>query len=110
MPITEPSGNMIIDIGGGTTDIAVISLAGIVYSKAVRVAGNGWTRPSFNASRRRNLLVGERTAERIKIEMDRPSAHEPMTMEIRAGIDRRRAEAITVSDARSATRWPRQSA
>ena len=40
MPITEPSGNMIVDIGGGTTDIAVISLAGIVYSKAVRVAGN----------------------------------------------------------------------
>src|SRR5438876_12386040 len=40
LPITEPSGNMVVDIGGGTTDIAVISLAGIVYSKSVRVAGN----------------------------------------------------------------------
>jgi rod shape-determining protein MreB and related proteins len=40
LPITEPSGNMIVDIGGGTTDVAVISLAGIVYSRSVRVAGN----------------------------------------------------------------------
>jgi len=46
LPITEPSGSMIVDIGGGTTDIAVISLSGIVYSRSVRVAGNEMTKPS----------------------------------------------------------------
>ena len=70
MPITEPSGNMVIDIGGGTTDIAVISLAGIVYSKAVRVAGNEMDESITQyAKRNYNLLIGERTAERIKMEI-----------------------------------------
>ena len=64
MPITEPSGNMIVDIGGGTTDIAVISLAGIVYSKAVRVAGNEMDEAIIQYIKKAyNLLIGERTAE-----------------------------------------------
>ena len=70
MPITEPSGNMIVDIGGGTTDIAVISLAGIVYSKSVRVAGNAMDEAITQWVRKEhNLLIGERTAERIKMEI-----------------------------------------
>jgi rod shape-determining protein MreB len=70
MPITEPSGNMIVDIGGGTTDIAVISLAGIVYSKAVRVAGNAMDEAIIHYVKKTyNLLIGERTAEAIKIDV-----------------------------------------
>src|SRR5919107_4994702 len=61
MPITEPSGNMIVDIGGGTTDIAVISLAGIVYRKAVRVAGNEMDEAILQYLKKPyNLLLGER--------------------------------------------------
>ena len=85
MPITEPSGNMIVDIGGGTTDIAVISLAGIVYSKAVRVAGNEMDEALIQYIKKTyNLLIGERTAEAIKMEIG--SAYpleEQMTMEIK---------------------------
>ena len=85
MPITEPSGNMIVDIGGGTTDIAVISLAGIVYSKAVRVAGNEMDEAIIQYIKKTyNLLIGERTAEQIKLEVG--SAYgldEPITMEIK---------------------------
>lgn len=67
MPITEPFGNMIVDIGGGTTDIAVISLAGIVYSRAVRVAGNEMDDAITQYIKKaHNLLIGERTAEEIK--------------------------------------------
>jgi len=70
LPITEASGNMIVDIGGGTTDIAVVSLAGIVYSKSVRVAGNAMDEAITQYVRREHdLLIGERTAERIKIEL-----------------------------------------
>src|SRR5687767_2167159 len=70
LPITEAAGNMIVDIGGGTTDIAVISLAGIVYSKSVRVAGNAMDEAIANyVKREKDLLIGERTAERIKIEL-----------------------------------------
>ena len=70
MPITEASGNMVVDIGGGTTDIAVISLAGTVYSKSVRVAGNAMDDAIMHYARRQhNLLIGERTAERIKMEI-----------------------------------------
>ena len=85
LPITEPSGNMIVDIGGGTTDIAVISLAGIVYSKAVRVAGNEMDEAIIQYIKKKyNLLIGERTAEAIKMEVG--SAYpldEKMTMEIK---------------------------
>lgn len=70
LPITEPSGNMIVDIGGGTTDVAVISLFGTVYSKAVRVGGDKMDEAIINYIKRKyNLLVGERTAELIKIEI-----------------------------------------
>ena len=68
LPITEPSGNMIVDIGGGTTQVAVISLAGIVYSKSVRTAGYKLDESIVNYLKRKyNLLIGERTAEQIKI-------------------------------------------
>src|SRR6266545_3120029 len=85
MPITEPSGNMIVDIGGGTTDIAVISLAGIVYSKAVRVAGNEMDEAIIQYIKKQyNLLIGERTAEQIKIEVGSAfPLEERMTMEIK---------------------------
>jgi rod shape-determining protein MreB len=61
---------MIVDIGGGTTDIAVISLAGVVYSRSVRVAGNAMDEAIFNyVKREKDLLIGERTAEQIKMEL-----------------------------------------
>ncbi len=85
LPVTEPSGNMVVDIGGGTTDVAVISLSGIVYSRSVRVAGNEMDDAIMSYLKRKyNLLIGERTAEAIKIQigsaypMDRP-----LTMEIK---------------------------
>ena len=82
MPITEPSGNMIVDIGGGTTDIAVISLAGIVYSESVRIAGNAMDEAiSQYIKREHDLLIGERTAERIKIELG-SAAELPMRKEM----------------------------
>jgi rod shape-determining protein MreB and related proteins len=85
LPITEPSGNMVVDIGGGTTDIAVISLSGIVYSRSVRMAGNQMDEAIMNYLKRKyNLLIGERTAETIRIEIG--SAYpldKPLTMEIK---------------------------
>jgi rod shape-determining protein MreB len=85
LPITEPSGNMVVDIGGGTTDVAVISLSGIVYSRSVRVAGNEMDDAVMQYLKKKyNLLVGERTAEAIKIEIG--SAYpldKPLSMEIK---------------------------
>jgi rod shape-determining protein MreB len=85
LPITEPSGNMVVDIGGGTTDVAVISLSGIVYSRSVRVAGNEMDDAVMQYLKRKyNLLVGERTAETIKMEVG--SAYpldKPLKMEIK---------------------------
>jgi rod shape-determining protein MreB len=70
LPITEPSGNMIIDIGGGTTEVAVISLSGIVYANSVRVGGDKMDDAILNHVKRKyNLLIGERSAELIKIEI-----------------------------------------
>ena len=84
LPITEPSGNMIVDIGGGTTDVAVISLAGTVYSRSVRIAGNEMDVAIIQYLKRKyNLLIGERTAELIKIELG--SAY-PLKEEIRLDI------------------------
>ena len=85
LPITEPSGNMIIDIGGGTTDVAVISLAGIVYSKTVRVAGNKMDEVIIEyLKREHSLLIGERTAEEIKIEIGSAfPLEERMTMQVK---------------------------
>jgi len=84
LPITEPSGNMIVDIGGGTTDVAVISLAGTVYSRSVRIAGNEMDEAIIQHLKRKyNLLIGERTAEQIKIELG--SAY-PLKDELRLDI------------------------
>lgn len=70
LPVGEPSGNMIVDIGGGTTDVAVISLDGIVYSKAARVGGDKMDEAIMAYIKRRyNLMIGDRTAEDIKIEI-----------------------------------------
>ena len=70
LPITEPSGNMVVDIGGGTTDIAVISLGGIVCSESVKVAGDSMDEAIMSYIKRRyNLLIGEHMSERVKIEV-----------------------------------------
>jgi len=102
LPITEPTGCMVLDIGGGTSDVAVISMAGIVYSKAVRVAGNKMDEAvSQYIKRKYNLLVGERTAEEIKIKIGSAfPLDEKRTMEIKGrdlleGIPK----SITISDA-----------
>ena len=85
LPIDEPSGNMILDVGGGTTEIAVISMSGIVYSKGVRVGGDVMDECIVSYVKRKyNLLVGERTAEEIKIRIG--SAYpmeEKLTMEVK---------------------------
>ena len=68
MPVTEPAGNMIVDIGGGTTEIAVVSLSGVVYARSLRVAGNTMDDAIVQHVRKHhNLLIGERTAETVKI-------------------------------------------
>jgi len=68
LPVSEPTGNMIVDIGGGTTEVAVISLSGIVYSHSVRVAGDKMDEAIIQYVKRKyNLLIGERTAEAVKI-------------------------------------------
>ncbi len=88
MAISEASGNMIVDIGGGTTEVAVISLDGIVTSTSIRVAGDELDRAIMDYARKRyNLQIGERTSERIKIEIGcaHPSS-ELLTCEIR-GMD-----------------------
>ena len=85
MPITEPSGNMIVDVGGGTCEVAVISLGGIVYSRSVRTGGDKMDVAIINHVKKRySLLIGERTAEQIKIRIG--SAYpddEILTMEVK---------------------------
>jgi rod shape-determining protein MreB len=67
LPVTEPTANMIVDIGGGTTEVAVISMAGVVYSKSVRVAGDKMDQAILQHIKRKyNLLIGTKTAEIIK--------------------------------------------
>src|SRR5437867_771503 len=85
MPVTEPGGNLVVDIGGRTTDIAVISPSGIVYSRCLHVAGNHMDEAIMGyVKRKHNLLIGERTAERIKIEIGSAySLDEPLSMEIK---------------------------
>jgi rod shape-determining protein MreB len=85
LPITEPTGNMIVDIGGGTTEVAVISLAGIVYSKSVRVGGDKMDEAIIQHMKRKyNLLIGERTAELIKCTIGTAyPTEEVMTMEVK---------------------------
>ncbi len=85
LPITEPSGNMIVDIGGGTTEVAVISLAGIVYSKSIKCGGDKMDEAiTTHIKRKYNLLVGERTAENIKCSIGTAfPTDEVMTMEVK---------------------------
>ncbi len=84
LPITEPSGSMIVDIGGGTTDVAVISLSGIVYSRCVRTAGNEMDTAIIQSIKRKyNLLIGERTAERVKLEIGCALIDTPASMEVK---------------------------
>jgi len=85
LPIQEPAGNMIIDIGGGTTEMAVISLAGVVFSKSIRIGGDEMDDAIINYLKKTyNLMIGERTAEEIKIKIG--SAYpleQELTMEVR---------------------------
>ena len=85
LPVTDPSGNMIVDIGGGTTDIAVISLAGTVYGRSLRVAGDAMNEAITTYLKKAcNLLIGERTAEQIKIELGSAEPlDEPLSMEVK---------------------------
>jgi rod shape-determining protein MreB and related proteins len=95
LPITEPSGNMIVDIGGGTSDVAVISLSGIVYAKSVRIGGDKLDEAIIqHVKRKYNLLIGERTAELIKMGIGTAyPLEEVLTMDIKgrdlvAGVPR----------------------
>ena len=85
LPVSEPGGNMIIDMGGGTTEMAVISLDGVVISKSIRVAGNEMDEAIIEHIRKAyNLLIGERTAEEIKIRIGSVyPIEEEMTMDVR---------------------------
>lgn len=85
LPIDEPAANMIVDIGGGTTEVAIISLTGVVYSRSIRVGGDEMDMAMINYMKRAyNLLIGERTAEEMKMKIG--SAYpldEELTMEVR---------------------------
>jgi rod shape-determining protein MreB len=85
LPITEASGNMVVDIGGGTTEVAVISLSGIVTSQSIRVAGDKMDEAIVQYVKRKyNLLIGERTAELIKINVGTAYPEEnPQTIEVK---------------------------
>ena len=101
LPIADPVGNLIVDIGGGTTDVAVISLAGIVYAHSVRIAGNAMDEVIIDhVKRKHNLLIGERTAEAVKMQIGSafPLANE-MRMEVRGrDLVRGLPGAATVTD------------
>lgn len=85
LPITEPTANMVVDIGGGTTEVAVISLSGIVYAQSVRVAGDKMDEAILQyVKRKHNLAIGERTAELIKTTIGNVLPEEPYeTMDIK---------------------------
>jgi rod shape-determining protein MreB len=101
MPITEAAGNMVVDIGGGTTDIAVISLAGVVYGRSVRIAGNELDEAIIlHAKKVHNLLIGERTAEQIKINIGSAAELDvPLTMEVKGRhVSEGRPKTILMND------------
>ena len=85
LPVTKPVGNLVVDIGGGTTDVALISMSGIVYSRSLRAAGNHMDESIMNYVKRKyNLLIGEHMAEQIKIEIGSASTLEkPVTMAVK---------------------------
>lgn len=83
LPVNEPIGSMVVDIGGGTTEVAVLSLGGIVVGNSLRVAGNELDEAIINYVKKEfNLLIGERTAENIKIELGSVYEQEEITMDI----------------------------
>ena len=101
LPVQEPTGNMIIDIGGGTTEVAIISMSGVVFSRSVRIAGDEMDEAIVNYIKKKyNLLIGERTAEKVKIHIGSAyPLNDSMTMEVKgrdliAGIP----TTLTVSD------------
>jgi rod shape-determining protein MreB len=101
LPVTEATGNMIIDVGGGTTDIAVVSLAGVVYGQSLRVAGSEMDAAIIQyVKRKHNMLIGERTAEQIKCDIGSADPlDKPLHMEVKGrhllhGVPR----TITVND------------
>ncbi len=101
LPVTEPAGSMVVDIGGGTTDIAVISLSGIVFSRSVSVAGNALDEAIMQHLKRNyNFMIGEHTAEKIKIELgsatklDTPLTYEVKGRSLAQGVP----GALTISD------------
>jgi rod shape-determining protein MreB len=108
LPITEPTSNMVVDIGGGTTEVAVISLAGIVYSKSVRIGGDKMDEAILqHVKRKYNMLIGESTAEQIKINIGSayPLGDEEPVMEVKGrdlvtGIPQNRP--ITAEEVREA--------
>jgi rod shape-determining protein MreB len=111
LPIEEPLGNMVIDIGGGTTEIAVISLAGVVFSKSIRIAGDEMDQAIIEYLRKTyNLMIGERTAENIKMQIG--SAYpleEELSLEVRgrdlvAGLPK--TVSITSEEVREALQEP----
>jgi rod shape-determining protein MreB len=85
LPIEDPTSNMIVDIGGGTTEVAIISLSGVVYSKSIRVGGDELDTAIVNYMKRAyNLMIGERTAEEIKVRIGSASPlDEELTMEVK---------------------------
>jgi rod shape-determining protein MreB len=102
LPVTEARGSMVVDIGGGTTDIAVVALGGMVYDRSVRTAGHRLDEAIILHMRRNHgLLIGERTAEQVKIEIGSACDEvEPMQMEVRGRCLREgRPRVVRVSDA-----------
>ena len=112
LPIQEPGGNIIVDIGGGTTEVAVVSLSGIVYAKSVRIAGDEMDEAVLQYVKKQyNLLIGERRAEQIKIALGSayPTGGPRRTMEVKgrdliAGIPK--TVVITDEEIREALREP----
>ncbi len=111
LPIQEPIGNMVIDIGGGTTEIAVISLAGVVFSKSIRIGGDEMDDAIIEYLKKTyNLMIGERTAEEIKIKIGSSyPLEEEMSLEVKgrdlvAGLPK--AVTITSEEVREALQEP----
>jgi rod shape-determining protein MreB len=101
LPVIKPGGNLVVDIGGGTTDVALISMSGMVYSRSLRIAGKHMDESIMNyLKRKHNLLIGERTAEQIKIEIGSAYAlDKPLTMEVKGrSLIEGLPKAITVDD------------
>jgi rod shape-determining protein MreB and related proteins len=102
LPVTEPTGNMIIDIGGGTTDIAVVSLAGVVYANSLRLAGGDMDEAIIlHLKRQHNLLIGHATAERIKCEIGSAAPLEqPLKIEVKGRhLSEGMPRTVTITDA-----------